>query len=157
MTALLTRRAVAPVAFTLLLALAAIAFTGCTGDDNASAANGTADLQVLLAVQELGRANLHDIDDAINDDKKIPATARTTALRMATLVKLTPWPAELSAGANGVEAALKDLAKAVESNDMTAAGAAAKKAHDVEHDFSGKVWKYLHGKSGVTASLDDDH
>ena len=136
----------------LLAATSLVAFAGvaCAGED--ADANG-GDLAVLNAIDTLDKAGLHDIDESINRARAVPATARTAALKMRTVVELTEWPNDLEDAAEKLSAALDDLAKSLEGDnpDKAKAGAAAKNAHDVEHDFSGEVWEYLYKEAGIGA------
>ncbi|WP_322819726.1 hypothetical protein [Tepidiforma sp.] len=139
------RVAVLAAAAALLLPLAA-----ACGDD--SQTDSTADsAAVLSAVTFLDTAGYHAIDDAINKEKTIPATARTAALKGQAVVKATAWPAELQTKADALAAILGDLAAALDgdSPDLAKAGAAAAKAHDAQHEFSDAAWSWLYEKAGV--------
>ncbi|PFG73165.1 hypothetical protein [Tepidiforma thermophila] len=139
------RLLVAGLAALLILPLAA----ACGGSDDDEHAGDTA--AVLAAVTFLDGAGYHDIDDAINKDRTVPATARTAALKGQAVVKATAWPAELQPKADALAGILGDLAAALEgdSPDLAKAGAAAKKAHDAQHEFSDAAWGWLYEKAGV--------
>ena len=139
------RLLVAGLAALLTLPLAA----ACGGSDDDEHAGDTA--AVLAAVTFLDGAGYHDIDDAINKDRTVPATARTAALKGQAVVKATAWPAELQPKADALAGILGDLAAALEgdSPDLAKAGAAAKKAHDAQHEFSDAAWGWLYEKAGV--------
>ena len=81
-------RQLALTAFAALSALAMLAFGAC-GDDADTGASPSGDAAALTAINILDNAGFHDIDDAINQEKKVPATARTTTVRMQTLLRLT--------------------------------------------------------------------
>lgn len=139
--------------FAMLAVAGAILLASCGGDDdNESGGNshGSAEA-VLTAILYLDSAGLHDIDDAINDDGEIPANARTIARKAETVTRLTAWPEELQASANTLADVFAEMAAALEGDapDLAAAGEAAARAHDVEHDFSGEVWEYLYTEAGV--------
>jgi hypothetical protein len=146
--------AVAAIAPLVLLAAAA-----CGGDDNGDEQHGASYEGVISAVTFTSSAGLHDIDEAINDDRTVPATARTAALRAQAVLKLTQWPADLRAEAEALAATLGELAEALDAEpvDMAAAGRLAKKAHDDEHEFSAKVWRYLYEAAGIEAGAGHGH
>ena len=130
----------------LILPLAA----ACGGDDSDDAHAGDT-AAVLAAVTFLDGAGYHAIDDAINKDRTVPATARATALKGQAVVRATSWPAELKPKADALAGILGELAAALEgdSPDLAKAGAAAKKAHDAQHEFSDAAWGWLYEKAGV--------
>lgn len=155
MTMFRSARSAPLLAFLALLALAgALLFVACGDDDDDDNGTGHAAVDndaVLNAVLFLSGAGLHDIDDAINDDKTIPANARTVAQRAQTVTLLTTWPEDLQASATALAAIFGEMAAALdgENPDLVVAGAAAKKAHDAEHDFSADVWAHLHAAAGI--------
>ena len=128
----------------LCVALAAVA---CDAETPA-----TGDAAVIGAVAFLDAAGFHAIDEGINTDKTVPATAQAVAQKAATVVELTAWPTkELRASAVVLKTTLVELAGLLDETtpDLAKAGAAAARAHDQHHDFSHDVWAYLNGKSGV--------
>jgi len=137
------RLLVAGLAALLILPLAA----ACGGDD----AHGGDTAAVLAAVTFLDTAGYHGIDDAINKDRTVPAAARSAALKGQAVLKATAWPAELQPKADALAGILGELAAALEgdSPDLAKAGAAAKKAHDAQHEFSDAAWGWLYEKAGV--------
>ena len=134
------------IALTVILVIVALGFGACGGESG-----GDQNTAVISAINILDTAGLHDIETSINEKGEIPASARTTALKMQTVVALTEWPGELEQEANALGAILAEMAKALDGDkpDVKAAGAAAKKAHDAEHDFSGKVWEHLMEEAGI--------
>ena len=145
----LFRRPLALMAFATVSAIAMVALAAC---DDAAEDRSPDDASIVAAISLLDDAGFHGIDDAINQEKKIPATARTTTVRMQTLTRLTAWPTvELEAQATALDALLGELASALEgeSPDVAVAGEAARKVHDAQHDFSGAVWEHLYGAADI--------
>jgi hypothetical protein len=134
------------------VALSAALFAAC-GEGDVDA--GKEDLAgVISAITIMDNAGLHDIDESIRSKQTVPPTARTTALKMQAVTKLTDWPEEFKADAETLAAAFAALAAALDSDkpDLAKAGAAAKRAHDVQHDFSGKVWAHLESEAGIAGA-----
>ncbi len=149
MTRILSR----PLALMALAALSAIALLAAAacGDDGAGD-SPSGDATVLTAISILDAAGFHEIDDAIQQEKKIPATARTTTVRMQALVKLTHWPNDdLEARADSLAALFGEFAEVLdaESPDMARVGELSTKVHVAQHDFSGAVWDYLYEAAGL--------
>ncbi len=141
-------------------ALAIAAGIACGDDDAPDAGHTPHDHPaVISAISILDKAGLHDIATAINEKSEIPATARATAQKLQAVVALTPWPAEFATGAKALETAFADMAKALdgEKPDTKVAGAAAEKAHDLEHDFSDRVWAHLKAEAGIAGGAEAPH
>ena len=136
------------VAFAVIAVLAAVAAAGCGSSGDSDAAR---DAAVLNAIGILDGAGLHAIDDSINDDKTIPADARTVALKLQAVTALTEWPKELSTQADALERIFAEMVTALSGDkpDVARAGEAAAKAHDAQHEFSGKVWAHLYEEAGI--------
>jgi hypothetical protein len=122
---------------------------GCSGDGESEA---TANAGVVNAINILDNGGLHAIDESINKDKTIPATAKTTAQKLQAVTELTEWPDELQDEADALAKVFADMVTALngDSPDMTKAGEAAKKAHDAQHDFSHEVWAHLYEEAGIS-------
>jgi hypothetical protein len=140
----------AAAAAAALLVAAALFASACADDDDAQESGSTA---VISAIAILDKAGLHDIDTAINQDGKVPDTARTTALHMQAVVVLTKWPQAASGDASKLAQALGSLAKALDSAtpDLEVAGAAANAVHESAHDLSHTVWDGLQKEAGIAA------
>ncbi|PWB43831.1 MAG: hypothetical protein C3F10_10380 [Dehalococcoidia bacterium] len=153
----LFRRSAALMAFATLSAIAIFALGAC-GDDADTGASPSGDALVLTAINVLDNAGFHEIDDAIQQEKKIPATARTTTIRMQALVQLTAWPNDdLEAQADALATLFGEFAEVLdaESPDMTRVSEASTKVHIAQHDFSGAVWEHLYEAAGL--GKDDGH
>jgi hypothetical protein len=142
--------AVAGIALAALVALGAAA---CGDDDG----GGSQHAEAISAITILDKAGLHDIDEAINEDKEVPPTARTTALHMQALVNLTDWPGDFDDDARALEKTFADLAASLDSDnpDLGKAGTLAKQAHDQEHELSHNLWAWLQDEAGIEASGGD--
>ena len=141
-----------------LLALpAAIFFAAACGDD--AEGDSASASEVLTALNFTGNAGLHDIDESINEGGEIPADARTVALRAETVMRVTAWPSALEEEAEALADVFAEMAATLdgESPDPAAAGEAAARAHDAEHEFSGNAWAYLQEEAGIEAPGEDDH
>jgi hypothetical protein len=136
----------------------AVAFLAACGEGDTG---GVADevTGVISAISIMDKAGLHDIDDSINARQTVPPTARTTALKMQAVTKLTTWPEEFEADAATLTTAFAELAAALDSDkpDLAKAGAAAAKAHDVQHDFSTRVWAHLEAEAGIAGAGREGH
>jgi hypothetical protein len=147
----LTRRV-----FPLVAAIAAAALFVATACDGGDSNSDTA--AVISAINILDKAGLHDIDTSINSDKKVPATARITALHAQTIVLSTTWPSDTKAASKKLADIFGQLAAALDADspDLKKAGDAAHAAHEGEHDFSNDVWSYLQKKAKVAAGTAPD-
>lgn len=124
---------------------AALTVSSCAGDSSSDS------IDTVAAISFIDNAGLHAIDTSINQDKTVPADAQAKAVKLETVAAGADWPEELDDEAKAVEAAFRELAEALDSDtpDMAKAGAAAKKAHDTAHDFSGLVWNHLREEAGL--------
>lgn len=159
MTALLPRRALTMMALALV-ALAAIPLLAACGDDDDSNSGGASNHAALIvAITALDNAGFHGIDESINDNKEIPANARTVALHMQSVTKLTEWPADQKAAADKLAGLLGDFAVALDKDapDMEAVGKLAADIHDAEHLLSHDIWAHLQSEAGLTSESGDGH
>ncbi|MEP7214775.1 MAG: hypothetical protein ABI782_00895 [Anaerolineaceae bacterium] len=138
-----------------LLVVIALGFAGCGGDDDHAGQNSS----VVNAIAYIDSAGLHDIDESINLNNKIPATARTTVLHMQTAVLLAEWPSELDAPAKKLAALLGDLALVLNADtpDLAKVGPSSTAAHAAWHDFSQAVWSHLQAEAGLGGPATDAH
>ncbi|MBE0610248.1 MAG: hypothetical protein IH609_12775 [Dehalococcoidia bacterium] len=147
----LFRRPAALMAFATLSAIAMVVLAAC-GDDADANDHSPDDASIVTAISLIDGAGFHDIDEAIQQEKKIPATARTTTIRMQALVNLTAWPNDdLDAQAGALAALFGDFAEVLdaESPDMPRVSEASTKVHIAQHEFSGAVWDYLYEAAGI--------
>jgi hypothetical protein len=144
--ATLFRRPLPLMAFATLSAIAMVILAAC-GDDADANDHSPDDASIVTAISLIDGAGFHDIDEAIQQEKKIPATARTTTIRMQALVKLATWPNDdLEARANALATLFGDFAEVLdaESPDMARVSELSTKVHISQHEFSGAVWEYLY-------------
>ena len=145
-----------------LMALAALAFAAavfaaaCGGDEG----DGGSDQATVAAISIMDASDLHEVHESIVLDKTIPATARTTALRLEALARLTDWPTDdLDSQALALAGLLRDMAHALDTDtpDMALVGDTVLKAHTAWHQFSQSVWGYLYQAAGVHADSGHVH
>ncbi|MGE0600898.1 MAG: hypothetical protein AB7J35_16735 [Dehalococcoidia bacterium] len=135
--------------------LGAVALAAC-GDDDDGGGNSaaSANAEVLNAIAFIDGAGLHAIDESINTDKTVPATAKTTSDKVQTVLNITTWPKDLQSQAKALSDIMAGLSASLEGDkpDLAKAGEAATKAHEGSHDFSHAVWDYLYKQGGVADS-----
>lgn len=134
------------VALTAVAGGALLVATACSSDDG-----GSGNAEVINAVNIIENAGLHTIDESVNNEKTIPADARTTALKLQAVVELTEWPSELEDKAENLVKTFAAMVTALDGDnpDMVKAGEAAKAGHEVGHDFAGDVWSHLYEEAGI--------
>jgi hypothetical protein len=120
---------------------------GNTDDSGDASANGAQ--AIALSIREIDTAGFHDTEDSIAGGE-IPATARSTALQIEALIRLTAWPEALEDQALELADTLNEAAAAYDQGDAEAALPHAEAVHDGQHDFSAEVYVYLGEEAGVT-------
>ena len=155
MTLRSTRKTVLLASFAAVAVVGSLFAAGCGSSDS----EASSDAQILNAINILDKAGLHDIDDSINDDKTIPANAKSTAQQLQAVTAITEWPDDLQDEADALEKVFEEMVAALpaENPDLAKAGEAAKKAHDAQHDFSHDVWAYLYEQGGVATGEGGGH
>lgn len=123
---------------------------------------GSAEGEIASALDFLDKAGLHGIDTSINEKREVPATARTTALRLQSVTRLTDWPGDddLDERGEALARTFGELAAVLEADqpDLEKAGQLAKKAHDDQHDFSHDVWEWIMDEAGIDSGPEEtDH
>lgn len=155
------KKFLASFALASVSALALVA-SAC-GDDDADASGDTGSsgsttsvTSRMFAVQFIDTIGLHDIDEAINDEKTVPATARTSVLKSAAVLRNTEWPEEFSASADALADTMVEFADVLNADpvDMTKAAELATKVHDDAHDFSHDAWAHFYEEAGVETGGD---
>lgn len=138
-----------------LAVLGAALLASCGGDDSSAGGNA----EVINAVSIMDKAGLHELDESINTKKEIPADAESTVRQLQAVTTLTKWPDSLQSQADALAKIFGEFAAAVagEKPDIAKAGAASKKAHDAQHDFSHDVWMHLYEEAGMSGSGGDGH
>jgi hypothetical protein len=138
----------------LLLGTALFLGAACSDDAN----EGDQSLaSVLTALEFLGNAGYHEIDESINEDGEIPGDAATRARRGQTAIHLADWPDDLEEQAEAVEAILAEFITELEKPepDLAVAGEHATRVHDGVHEFESAAWNHLHDQAGI--AHEDDH
>lgn len=127
----------------LVVSMLAVSAACSSGSSGAKEESG-----VIAGVAYLDAAGLHDIDESINTNKTVPATARTVALKSAAVVRNTEWPSANKTAARNLADTMVALAEELdkENVDMAKAGELAHKMHEEAHDFTDAVWNELYGK-----------
>ncbi len=132
---------------------AAVALAGCGGGSDSNAG-------FVAAVTYLDKSGLHEIDQAITVDGKIPADAVTVAIHMQSVLKATKWPTSgLTSDANKVAGLLAAFVKAADTDkpDMAAVTKACNTAHAAWHEFLHEAWDRLQHDAKVSGSAGDSH
>ncbi len=134
-----------------ILVLSIAAISTALGLSSCGGEGGDEGFDALAAISFVDAAGLHAVDTAINEEKTIPADAQAKAIKLESVMAGANWPEELEDEAEVVEAAVRELAEVLdaEAPDMARAGAAAKRAHETSHDFSGLVWSHLREEAGL--------
>lgn len=108
----------------------------------------------VMALNEIGKTGLHDIDDTLAagtiEPWMVPNTR--TAVRM---LALTDWDAEVSELADIAESHGRDLLQALADEDLAAAQASATLLHATSHEFTDEAWLMLTEDLGI--GTPDDH
>lgn len=104
---------------------------------------------MVTALNVLGNAGLHTIDEAANDNNEVDAGASGGVEDAIIAMSAVEWPEELAEGAGGVITALQALATALESADPAVVGQPAVDAHEAEHDFEHEAANFIKGAVGL--------
>ena len=120
---------------------------------------GSREGEIASALDFIDKAGLHGIDEAINEKKEVPAAARTTALHLQAVTKVTDWPGDNDLDERGEALArtFGELAAALEADqpDLAQAGQLAAKAHDDAHDFSHDAWEWLMDEAEIDSGPEE--
>lgn len=139
------------------LALGVATLTACSGGDSddrlaaleerVSAVEAQADRAGLVATMYLlDNSGFHAMDETINNEGRIDARYEGAVERARAAVLATRWPEELRPTADELLQAMDELLPALRANDPAAAGPAAKRVHDVEHELAHDAWALLAGE-----------
>ena len=108
------------------------------------------------ALDTLDAAGLHAIDEAANDNNEVDAGASGAVARALLAVATATWTEEFGEGASETEAALRELATALESADPAVVGPPAAIAHEVAHDFSAYARNLIAEANGLPVEEHDE-
>jgi hypothetical protein len=105
--------------------------------------------EMVTALYILNTAGLHGIDEAANAGEELPEGAGGAVDRALLAVAITDWPDHLQGGADGMKAALEELAAALDGEDAAAIASAATTVHDTQHDFADEAGAMLNAAAGL--------
>jgi hypothetical protein len=111
--------------------------------------------QMVTALNILGGAGLHDIDEAVNAGEDPPAGASGGVDGAILAVSVTVWPDDLQAMADDLVTTLEELATTLDGEDLQAIGEAAAAAHDAQHDFEHETNAVLMEAAGLP--VEEEH
>lgn len=118
---------------------------------------GTAQItDMRSALDTLDGAGLHGVDEGANENNEVVAGASGGVGRALMAVASTTWPAELQEGADATQAALEELATALESADPAVVGPPATAAHETAHDFSTDARNHIAEAVGLPVEAHDE-
>lgn len=101
---------------------------------------------LLLASRFLAEAQFHAMDDALNSgelDPRYLATVRETTAIIAAI----HWPDELQETVRAFSSTARELAAALEEEDLEAAGDAAAAVHGAQHDLNNAILDVVTGQA----------
>jgi hypothetical protein len=106
---------------------------------------------VISAVWVLDNSGLHDVDDALDSGKDLPAGALGRVQHAQLVAGATAWPSTLQPTASDITRQLTQLRMALEAGDMTAAMTPAHEAHERGHDLSSQAYAWLAAQANLVA------
>ncbi|MYH40530.1 MAG: hypothetical protein F4150_01875 [Chloroflexi bacterium] len=154
------------VALTASIAMAALACDasedgdGAAAPASASGALATVDVGgVLAAVEVIERADLHDQNRvlALPETTAVHPAWLGQALRARTATAIVDWPAEVQDRVDAFLEALDPYIAALEADDLQAARATVKEAHNAYHALTGRAFEVLAEMAGLAGDSGGDH
>lgn len=91
---------------------------------------------VRVAQYLMDAAGLHDIEEALNETKKIETSYPSTVSRVKKIIAQLSWPTELNTPAQALVKALDKLSAALEADNADDAAKAATATHEAQHELS---------------------
>ncbi len=104
---------------------------------------------VTTALYMMDTAGFHGIDESLNTGDAINPVYARTIQRVARLVSVTPWPAELANQATTLLGTLNEFSAALSNDDAEAAKPLATLAHDQEHELSHAASEWINAQLGI--------
>jgi hypothetical protein len=104
--------------------------------------------QMLIALQVVGGAGLHALDEGAAAGE-IPEGAAGGVENALLAVAATEWPADLQAGADGLQAILEELVTALETQDPAQVAGPAADAHEAQHEFEHGAADFIKAAVGL--------
>lgn len=156
-----------PLAAAALIVAVATAALACDPSENdggseapAPGMAATVDVAgVLAAVEVIERADLHDQNRVLS----LPETTAVhpawlgQALRARTAAAIVDWPAGVQDRVDAFLAALEPYIAALEADDLAAARATVKEAHNAYHALTGRAFEVLAEMAGLAGDSGGDH
>jgi hypothetical protein len=124
------------------------------GDEIRAISDATQRTAVVTALNVLGNAGLHDIDEAAaasEVDAGASGGVEDAIIAMSAVV----WPEELATDAEALIADLEALATALESADAAVVAEPATTAHDAAHDFEHAAANHIKEAVGLPVEEDE--
>lgn len=131
-------------------ALADLQFPVTTGDPT-QVARAAMVGDVVSAVWVLDNSGLHDLDDALDSGKDLPAGALGRVQHAQLIAGATAWPISLQDSASQLTRELTRLRTALEAGDMNGAMIPAHDAHELGHDLSSRAYTWLAAQANLVA------
>ncbi|MFN8453333.1 MAG: hypothetical protein U0401_01460 [Anaerolineae bacterium] len=114
--------------------------------------------QVTVATHLLDSADLHALDERLNQAGTIEAGDAGLVNRLNRLVAATAWPEDLQPQVDSLNETFSQYAEALANDDLEAAKPLATQAHELQHDLSHVVEQWLVGvNGGAEHSQDSEH
>jgi hypothetical protein len=108
--------------------------------------------EIAVAQYLLDSTGFHDIDEALNESKRVDPAYLAVVRRVHRLMANTPWPEALSADAQTFLDLLAEFEAALEADDGERAAALAAEVHESQHELSHAIEGWLGG-----AEAADEH
>jgi hypothetical protein len=154
------------IAGLLVLAVAVVTAAAC-GDDDDEGDNGSATsaqmdelttrlerVEVETALNTLRDAELHMVDEEMQQASEIPAgTAGTVEIALA-ITSTTTWPDELKAQASELTLALEEFMTALDADDLATAKGLSTDSHSAWHELDHTGYSWILGEEHTE---DTDH
>lgn len=157
-------RSLVAVALTAASAVAALACAASGNGDGAGApASGTVATVdvggVLAAIEVIERADLHHQNQvlALPETAAIHPAFLGRALRARTATAIVDWPERVQDRVDAFLEALDPYVAALAADDLRAARATVKEAHDAYHALTGRAFEVLAELAGLAGDPGGDH
>jgi hypothetical protein len=113
--------------------------------------------RIYVANYLMDDAGLHDLDVRLNEEGEIMPYDRGQLLRIVRLIAVVDWPESLAEDAEALGLVLEELAAALGDDDLEAAAPLATEVHDLQHDLSLDVGRWLAEKLDADEDEHDSH
>jgi hypothetical protein len=115
--------------------------------------------QVTIAAYLMDMADLHGMDERINQQETIDPGDAGVVNRINQVLVVTAWPTELQAQVDPLKESLSQYAEALANDGLETAKPLATQVHEQGHDLSHAIegWLCQMGSSPVPAADEHDH